>query len=148
MSQSYSVIFNSRNAIDNSNLNSVSFYVNWASIIPIHKYKKYSCRVNFKSETYAGVLNAIGFINFDCGKTDIYDGTTQQNNIAIITPVVLTDALSFYSTNINDNDRFIFYPNDTLVKINLKTFSGTNISNVQNYVLTLNLEPVINDILL
>ena len=59
----------------------------------------------FKSETYAGgILTNNGFVNMNIGKTDIFDGTTQSNNLGIIYPVALGANSSYYnSTNIDNN---------------------------------------------
>jgi hypothetical protein len=144
MSQSYSVIFSSRgsNVVSNSNLNAVQYYCNWPAMLPIHKYKRYSCVFIFKSETYTGLLTNNGFVNMNIGKTDIFDGTSQSFNLGIIYPVALGSTSSFYNSTNNDNNQIVLYPNENMVTIKLNTFAGTAMANMQNYVLILNITPI------
>ena len=144
MSQSYSVIFSSRgsNVIDSSNINAISYYCNWPAMLPIHKYKKYSCLFLFKSETYAsGILTDNGFVNMNIGKTDIYDGTSQSNNLGVIYPTALGTG-SFYNSTNNDNNPIVLYPSQNMVTIKLNTFAGSAMANMPNYVLILNMTPI------
>ena len=48
MSQGYQVIFNSqgKNVISKASINSVVYFVNWASFLP-HDCKKYRCQFTF-----------------------------------------------------------------------------------------------------
>lgn len=145
MSQSYSIIFSSRgsNVISNSNLNSVQYYCNWPAMLPVHKYKKYSCEFIFKSETYtSGILTNNGFVNMNIGKTDVYDGTSQSYNLGIIYPVALGTTSSFYNSTSADNLPMVLYPNENMVTIKLNTFAGSAMANMQNYVLTLKMIPI------
>ena len=145
MSQSYSVIFSSRgsNVVNSSNINAVQYYVNWSAMLPVHKYKKYSCMFIFKSETYtSGILTNNGFVNMNIGKTDIFDGVTQSSNLGIIYPVALGTTSSFYNSTNNDNNPIVLYPNENMVTIKLNTFAGTAMANMQNYVIILNMTPI------
>jgi hypothetical protein len=144
MSQSYSVIFSSRgsNVVDSSSINAISYYCNWPAMLPVHKYKKYSCEFIFKSETYGGSLTNNGFVNMNIGKTDVFDGTTQSFNLGVIYPVALSATSSFYNSTSNDNLPMVLYPNQNMVTIKLNTFAGSAMANMQNYVLILNMTPI------
>ena len=144
----YQIIFNSRNGTPNvaGNYTSINYYCNWASMIPLDKCTKYECSFVFKSENYVGLLAQNGFINMIIGKTQIYDGTTQSNNLGMIYPVYLNvtagNQLSFYNSTNNDNNPIIIYPNQNIVTVNLNTFAGVLMANTMpQYVLILNLSP-------
>lgn len=129
-----------------ANLNVVSFYVNWAAVLPIDKYKKYSCSFVFKSESFNGLLASNGFVNMNIGKTQIYDGTTQCNVLGIIYPVYLSTVApitSFYNSTNNDNNPVILYPSQNIVTITLNTFQNTPMANMPHYSLILNLTPCV-----
>jgi hypothetical protein len=147
--ETYQIIFCSRNSnvTDGvANLNNVSFYVNWAAILP-DKYKKYSCSFVFKSENYAGLLTSNGFVNVNVGRTQIFDGTTESSNLGMIYPVYLNvtagSQLSFYNSTNNDNNPIILYPSNNIVTIKLKTFAGGAMANMPHYSLILNLRPCV-----
>ena len=147
--ETYQIIFCSRNSnvTDGvANLNSVSFYVNWAAILP-DKYKKYSCSFVFKSSLYVGLLTSNGFVNVNIGRTQIFDGTTESSNLGIINPVYLNvtpgSQVSYYSASNNDNNPVILYPSQNIVTVKLKTFTDTNMTNMPHYTLTLNLRPCV-----
>ena len=57
MGEIYQVIFKSqgKNIINNTNLNSVTYNVNWISILG-NKYKKFKCSFIFKSQDFNGAL--------------------------------------------------------------------------------------------
>jgi hypothetical protein len=143
MSKSYTINFSSRNALDNSNLNAVKFYVNWASILPVSEYKSYECSFVFKSEAYSGILTNIGYVNINIGRTEVYDCTTQTNNIGLINPVAIGTSNSYYNATSNDNNTVVLYPGtDGNITIKLNNFSGAALANMQHYVLVLNMTPL------
>jgi hypothetical protein len=140
-SEQFNVIFCSRNAnvINNTNLNAVSYYVNWDAFLP-KKYKKFNCAFIFKSENYAGFLTEDGFVNINMGKSNNFDGTTQTNNIGIVYAVILTSTACYYNSTNNDNNNFYCdYPSNNVVTITLNQFSGTAMANMPNYTLILNM---------
>ena len=147
--ETYQVIFCTRNSNVTSgvaNLNVVRFYVNWAAILPIDKYIKYSCSFVFKSENYAGLLTSNGFVNVDIGRTQIYDGTGERANLGMIYPVYLSNVApltSFYNSTNNDNNPVIIYPSQNIVTVTLNTFQNTAMANMPHYSLILNLSPCI-----
>jgi len=144
MSEKFLVVFNSQgsNVFDNSNKNSVVYNVNWGAFLP-KKYQKFHCHFIFKSENYAGNLTDTGFISMNIGHVNVYDGLQMTNNIGIVYPVnLLNNSSSYISTN-NDNNVFsIDYPIQTAITINLKTFAGANMANMQHYCLYLCLEGI------
>jgi hypothetical protein len=148
MPESYQVIFNSRgsNVINAANLNAVQYNVNWGAFLPT-KFKKYHCQFIFKSENYNGVLTNNGFVNFNCGKVNIFDGLSMSYNLGIIYPVVTSNASSYYnSTNNDNNDFWISYPTNNIITVVLNQFNGvTAMANMPNYVLILNLVGVATD---
>jgi hypothetical protein len=140
MSESYTVIFSSRgaNVLNNANLNSVMYNVNWSSFLPMQK--RFDCQFVFKSETFAGNLTNNGFVSINgLGKTTIFDGQGNTPNVGFIYPVQLSAApTSFYSSTNNDNNNFeILYPTSNTVTINLNTFAGNAMANMQHYCLIL-----------
>jgi len=147
MSLGYRVIFNTqgKNVISKANINSVVYFVNWASFLP-QDYKRFRCQFTFKSESYLGDLTNTGFVNMNLGRMNVYDGQTNSSNIGVIYPNYNygTGVSSYYTANINDNcDIYCDYPSNSSVTITLKTFSGfNNMANMQDYVLTLLLIPI------
>jgi hypothetical protein len=146
---SYSVVFCSRNpnVVSNADLNNVVYTVNWDAILP-KKYKKFDCQFIFKSENTATVLTNTGFIGMNFGSAiNIYDGqqsTTQQ--LGIIYPAVV-GAQYFYSSTNNDNNNFrVSYPNQQLITLTLRNFDRvTNLANAPHYTLMLNLVGVLDE---
>ena len=145
--ETYQVILCSRTSSNTgtTNLNAVTYYCNWASMLPIDKYTKYSCSFVFKSENYVGLLASNGFVNVDIGRTQIFDGTTQNNNLGVIYPIYLNvtngSQLSFYCSTNNDNNPVILYPSQNMVKVTLNTFAGGAMDHMPNYSLILNFTP-------
>jgi hypothetical protein len=116
----------------------LSYNINWAMFLP-KKYRKYTCQFTFTSENFAGGLTACGWVNINTGRMDIYDGFTMMNNLGIIVPVY-TGATSFYNATTNDNPTFIIdYPTNNQVKVSLKNFSNTDITNMPHYCIYLSL---------
>ncbi len=148
MPESYQVIFNSRgaNVINNANRNVIQYNVNWGAFLP-KKFKKFHCQFIFKSENYVGVLTNNGFANLNCGKVNVYDGTSMTYNLGIVYPVVTSANSSYYnSTNNDNNDFWIDYPTQNIVTLTLNQFdNATAMANMPNYVLMLNLMGVDDD---
>ena len=141
MSEAFQVIFNSQgsNVINNTNLNAVQYNVNWTAFLPL-KYKKFHCQFIFKSVNYAGALVDNGFVNMNLGRVNVSDGLTMSQNLGIVYPVYLSAGVSYYNSTNNDNNVFwIDYPINRTVTLNLKTFAGVNMANMQHYTLILNL---------
>lgn len=139
--ESFNIIFSSRgaNVLNNADLNNVLYFVNWGSILP-KKYKKFRCQFVFKSENYAGALTDNGFVNINFTRANVFDGYSNTNNLGIIYPCSLVGNSSFYnSTNNDNNDFFIEYPNNQSVTVSLKNFAGNNMGNMPHYALVLNL---------
>jgi hypothetical protein len=148
MPESFQVIFNSRgaNVINAGNLNAVQYNVNWGAFLP-RKFKKFHCQFIFKSENYAGVLTNNGFVNLNCGRVNVYDGTSMTYNLGVIYPVVTSANSSYYnSTNNDNNDFWIDYPTNNMVTITLNQFNNaTAMANMPNYVLMMNMMGVDDD---
>ncbi len=148
MPESFQVIFNSRgaNVINAGNLNAVQYNVNWGAFLPT-KFKKFHCQFIFKSENYAGVLINNGFVNLNCGRVNVYDGTSMTYNLGVIYPVVTSANSSYYnSTNNDNNDFWIDYPTNNMVTITLNQFNNaTAMANMPNYVLMMNMMGVDDD---
>ena len=142
MAEAFQVIFNSqgKNVLDNTNLSSVSYNVNWGAFLP-KKYKKFHCQFVFKSQNYNGALTNNGFVNINMGRVSVFDGQQMSNNLGVIYPQYLTAAaVSYYtSTNNDNNDFWIDYPINTSVTVSLNTFAGAPMANVPHYVIMLNL---------
>ena len=147
--ETYQVILCSRTSSNTgtTNLNAVTYYCNWASMLPIEKYTKYSCSFVFKSEGYVGLLASVGFVNVDIGRTQIYDGTTQSSNLGMIYPIYLNASatalaqFSYYNSDNSDNNPVILYPSQNMVKVTLNTFAGGAMDHMPNYSLILNFTP-------
>jgi hypothetical protein len=141
----YNINLNSRNSnvvYASTDLTQVTFYVNWVSCIPLHKYRKYNCSFTFRSEVYAGLISSIGYVNFNAGKSEIYDGLTQSFKLGTIYPVALTSTNSYYNCTTNDNTSFILYPNENMITLKLNNYSGSPLSNMQHFNLQLSLIPI------
>ena len=145
--ESYLLILNSQgsNVLDNTNRNGVLYDVNWSTFLP-KKYKKFHCQFVFKSQTYINATASVdqltnnGFLNLNCGRKNIYDGSQMSNNIGIICPVVLNPYNSFYSSTNSDNNEFwMDYPTSNQITVNLNTFSGTAMANMPHYCIYLSL---------
>ena len=145
--ETYQVILSSRtsNNTGTANLNVVTYYCNWASMLPVDKYSKYSCSFVFMSESYVGLLASNGLVNVNLGRTQIYDGTTQSSNLGLIYPVYLNTTaggeLSYYNSNNCDNNSVIIYPSQNMVTVTLNDFAGDAMDNMQHYCLILNFNP-------
>jgi len=151
MANAYQIIFCSRNSncINNATLTSCQYYVNWKSMLD-DKFKKFRCGFIFKSENYGGLLTNNGFVNMDFGQCNIYDGQSMSHNLGIIYPVITNVTVgsqsSYYNSTNNDNFDFtINYPVNNLVTINLLTFSGAAMANMQNYTLIMHLTGIPDD---
>ena len=86
--EKYLLLFNSQgsNVVNNSNLNSVSYDVDWTAFLPT-KYKKFKCNFVFKSIAATGLLSLNGLVNMNVGKQNIFDGNSPSYNIGNIIPV-------------------------------------------------------------
>ena len=86
--EKFLIHFNSQgaNVVNNSNLNSVSYDVDWTAFLP-SKYKKFKCNFVFKSIANNGLLTTNGLVNMNVGKQQIYDGNSPSYNIGSIIPV-------------------------------------------------------------
>jgi hypothetical protein len=86
--EKYLLLFNSQgsNVVNNSNLNSVSYDVDWSAFLPT-KYKKFKCNFVFKSIVATGLLSLNGLVNMNVGKQNIFDGNSPSYNIGNIIPV-------------------------------------------------------------
>ena len=99
--------------------------------------------IYFKSENYAGVLSSNGFLGCQGLISNCYDGLSRTTNIGIIYPVATTATTSFYnSTNNDNNDFYINYPENNVITIILNTFAGASMANMPHYALIMNLEGV------
>jgi hypothetical protein len=144
--ETYNVIFCSRNSNvvgGVANLNGVVYNVNWDSILPRDKYKRFVCNFVFKSENYVGNLTNNGYVNVNFGKVNCYDGVSNVGNIGIIYPVSLVANSSFYNSTNNDNNAFYCnYPASNLVTITLNNLAGGVMANMPHYVLIINFQGV------
>ena len=145
----FQIIFNSRgsNIIDKNDLNNVIYSVNWGALLPT-KYKKFRCKYAFKSEHFAGTYSQSGFINMSLSRMNCYDGLQFCSNLGILYPVVLNNnsavaSLSSYFTSSNDSF-WIDYPQNTSITIGLKTYNGTSLSNIRDYILILTLVGIVD----
>jgi hypothetical protein len=141
MPETFSIVFCSRNSnvIDATNLYAVKYNVAWNAILPT-KYKKFHCQFVFKSENTATALTQTGFIGMDLGRVNVYDGTGISNRqLGIIYPVNVGAQYFYSSTNNDNNDFFVDYPNNPVITLTLKTFAGANLNNPQHYCLILNM---------
>jgi len=116
----------------NNNYNTVTYNVNWLSILPT-KYKKFQCQFVFKSNKFGHGQNniakhIIGFIDMNIGRTNIYDGLQMSNNIGYILPRATTASELndlYYSSTTNDNNDFwIDYPTNNQITITLNKLDG------------------------
>ena len=145
-SEIFQIIFNSQGSnvlspvATAANRASITYNVNWRALIP-SKYNKFNCQVVFKSINFAGVLGDNGFLSMNLGRTNVYDGLQQSQNLCIVYPVYLTAAITHYHSTNNDNNTFTMdYPNSNSVTLTLNNFNGTAImANMPHYVVTLNI---------
>jgi hypothetical protein len=148
MTQIYTIFLSSigKNVVDNSNLNSVKFYVNWSSILPLNEYKAYSCNVKFISDyTDTSYSLNLGYLSINLGKTNVFDGVSEVNNLSIITTNFLNSTyFNYISTNLLNDDDIVIYPNNENITVNLKNDLGYDIPNMENYIITLTLKPIKN----
>ena len=86
--EKFLILFNSQggNVVNNSNLNSVTYDVDWAAFLP-SKYKKFKCNFVFKSIAQSGLITTNGIVNMNMGKQEIYDGNSPSYNIGSIIPI-------------------------------------------------------------
>ena len=145
-SEIFQIIFNSQGSnvlspvATAANRASITYNVNWRALIP-SKYNKFNCQVVFTSIRFAGLLVDNGFLSIDLGRTNVYDGLQQSQELCIVCPVYITAAISNYSSTNNDNNTFTMdYPNSNSVTLTLNNFNGTAImANMPHYVVTLNI---------
>ena len=122
---------------------SVTYNVNWGALLPM-KYNKFNCQFVFKSINVAGLLIDNGFLNMNIGRVNVYDGLQQSQNLGIVYPVYLNtiagNLASYYNSTNNDNNNFTMdYPNNNSVTLTLKNFDGiTPMTNMPHYVVILN----------
>ena len=150
MPEQYQVYFSSRasNATVGATNATVTFNCNWGGFLPT-KYKRFLCQFIFKSENYTGGNGAIltdnGLVNIAMGSGYTFDGNSRSNNFGIIYPVVSQFTAnipcnSYYNSTNNDNNQFYMnYPNNNLVLITLKTFAGASMANMPHWTIYLNM---------
>jgi len=165
MGEVFQFIFNSQgsNVLNNANIAAVTYNVKWNSFLP-EKYKKFSCKFTLKSQPYIySILNDHGFVSLNSGRNNVWDGLQQSNIIGTISPVVLstsrlpeivadlmvvpivirvepvTISSMYESSNTDNTDFLIDYPSNTIVTVELKTFTGIDLPNMQHYALILTL---------
>jgi hypothetical protein len=145
MKDRYTMIFCSRNsnAIVNSGIaQSVTYLVNWSSILD-SKYKRFHCQFIFKSENNASVITQNGFVNMNFANFKIFDGQSMSQNIGVIYPVAFNGTNTFLNSTNNDNNDFLIrFPNNNNVTININTFTGTAMTTVPHYALIMTLEGI------
>ena len=147
MSDSYNIIFSTRNAnaINIINLHAVQYTVNWDNMLN-KKYKRYKCCFTFLSEASGTPYSAMGIVNmlFGCQKKS-FDGTSQCDNIGNIYPL-LNNTSHRYTSTLIDNPPFTMgYPTSNLITLNLTTFTNTTLLSVPHYVLVLNMVGIPDD---
>jgi len=123
---------------------SIIYNVNWGAFLP-KDYKRFNCQFIFKSENFNGALTDNGFANLNFGSSiTTYDGTNMSYNLGIVYPVSLVGNTSFYNSTNNDNNNFfINYPNNNQVTVAMKNFNGNFMGNMPNYALICTLVPII-----
>ena len=145
MGELFQVIFNSQgnNIIDSTDLSSVSYNVNWVSILG-NKYKKFKCSFIFKSQDYDGAVVSNCFIELNLGSTNISNGLSRSSYIGVVSQSFYFDlSISYLSASTNDNNVFkISYPTQQSVVLNIKTLNNVLIAGMCHYVLILNLEGI------
>lgn len=145
MGEIYQVIFNSqgKNIINNTNLNSITYNVNWTSILG-DKYKKFKCSFTFKSQDFNGATENNCFIELNLGRTNISDGLTMSPFIGVVSQVFYFDlSISYLQATTADNNHFqISYPTQQNVILNIDTLAGVPIADMCHYVLVLTLEGI------
>jgi hypothetical protein len=148
--ETYQIIFNSQgsNLLSPNNTSparaSISYDINWESIIPRGKYNKFRCQFIFKTTLYAGLLGDYGFVNMNLGRVNIYDGMQQSQNLGIIYPIYTNTTAganrSYLTAETSDNNEFVIdYPNNHIITIALNYFNGIIMNNTPHYVLILSL---------
>jgi len=152
-SEIFQIIFNSQGSnvlspvATPANRASITYNVNWRALIP-SKYNKFNCQFVFKSINYVGpgnngLLTDNGFLNINLGRVNVYDGLQQSQNYGIVYPVMLNTTAnaqaSYYNSTNNDNNNFVMdYPNTNMITINLNTFAGVPMANMPHYDVILN----------
>jgi hypothetical protein len=127
---------------------SITYNVNWGALLP-DKYNRFNCQFVFKSINYTpggpgnGFLVDNGFLSMNLGKMNVYDGLQQSYNLGIVYPVIGSTTAgaqtSYYNSTNNDNNNFtICYPNNNTVTLNLNTFAGVAMGNMPHYSVILN----------
>lgn len=147
----FNIVFNSKNAINypavlDQTINSLTYAVNWGSILP-KQYKKFKCQFVFKSDSNAAIT-IIGTVNMNLGRMNVFNANSNIYNLGFISPQQSGTGVYAYSCTNNDNTEFwIDYPVNNLVTITLSRLDGTNLmqGNLLNYVLILNLMAVTSD---
>lgn len=144
-SEIFQIIFNSQGSnvlspvATAANRASITYNVNWRALIP-SKYNKFNCQFVFKSVNYNGQLADNGFLSMNTGRMNVYDGLQQSQNLGIVYPVYLSGAVSYYNSTNNDNNNFtIDYPNSNSITLTLNNFNGAAMANMPHYVVILNL---------
>lgn len=144
-SEIFQIVFNSQGSnvmsptVTAANRATITYNVNWRAIIP-SKYNKFNCQFVFKSINYNGQLTDNGFLAINTGRMNVFDGLQQSQNLGVVYPVYVTNALSYYNSTNNDNNNFTMdYPNNNTVTLNLNTFAGVPMANMPHYVVILNL---------
>ena len=144
MGESFQVIFNSQspNVINDGDLTEVLYNINWGSFLP-KKYKKFHCYHTFKSKKFTDLTNVnIGLLSINLGRVSCYNGDQMSTDLGIIYPVNLTGNLTnvgYYRSAEDPQPVIIDYPTNYQVTITLNDFTGSPLSNMQDYVCILNL---------
>jgi len=141
------------NVITNTDNVQVTFNVNWTNLLPLNKYSNYKCTFQFVSEELDNTIQGNATIvspaqiHFSTGRKNISDGLSNTQYIGVIHPIVLNSEISYYSSSASDNHPFTIFPsNENNLTVRLTSFTGANLAESPHWVLSLNFEPIIEQL--
>jgi hypothetical protein len=153
MRETYSLILNSQNATNLTNINGqtqIQYYVNWNTVLP---YKNsttpnyFLLTWNLKSVNTAGILNQNAFVSINFGENNTCEQDGTSSKIGFIYPNQVQESgatwIYYYQAGLYDNPATtIAYPKNNLITVNFTDFNSATAFNMIHYVLTLNFEPI------
>ena len=154
MSETYSLIINSQNAINrdtsSGNINSYKYYVNWDAVLP-KKYSNFNVGFTLKSVNTATNITVNALVNINFGQSNMFDQTNNQSqSLGIAYPVPVQQTANswnyFYNSTLNDNQPVtISYPVNQIITVTFTNFDLATALTMYHYVLQLTFTPVTND---
>lgn len=154
MRETYSLILNSQNLTNLTNINGqtqIQYYINWDAVLPYQMKDTprqfYVMTWTLKSVNTATSLNQNAFVDIKFGQSNTCEQNSTSSKVGFIYPNAVQQTSTtwtyFYQATAYDNlPTTIAYPTSNLITVTFSDFNSANAFNMINYVLILNFEPV------